>query len=82
MIVAQYFHGLFGLSRRFLTCLQYPNGPLIAQILQTMIHVPVCILFVDTWNCGIQGIGYASSVTFFLKYVFIVIYSNCITDIK
>ena len=55
---------------------------MFAQIFSSAIHIPLCILFVKKWNFGVNGLGIASSITFISMYIFVTIYSHCLTDIK
>ena len=48
-----YFLGLFDLSRRFLTCMQYSQAPMFAQVFSAVIHVVLCIFCVNRWDMGV-----------------------------
>ena len=82
MIPAMYFLGLFDLERRFLTCLQYSQAPMVAQVVSSAIHLILCLFCVTRFNLGVQGLGLATMATYFLMFLFTNIYSHCIPAIK
>lgn len=82
MIPAMYFLGLFDLKRRFLTCLQYSQAPMVAQIISSMVHIVLCIFCVVKWDMGVAGLGLATMVTYFLMFVITTVYAHCIKDIR
>ena len=82
MIPAMFFFGLFDLSRRFLTCLQYSTAPMVAQIISSICHVFLLMLFIWRWEMNVDGLGYATMLTYFSNFLFVTIYSHCITSIK
>ena len=53
MIPAMYFLGLFDLARRFLTCMQYSQAPMIAQIISALLHIVLCFFCVNRWDMGV-----------------------------
>ena len=82
MIPAMYFLGLFDLSRRFLTCLQYSAVPMYAQIISSVLHIVLCIFMVMRLNMGVEGLGIATMITYFLMYLFTILYALCIPQIR
>ena len=82
MIPAMYFLGLFDLARRFLTCLQYSQAPMYAQVFASIIHLLLCLFVVQPYNLGVQGLGIATMITYFLMFFFTTIYGHCIPAIK
>ena len=63
-------------------CLQYSNAPMFAQIFSGILHVPICILFIHKLEYGIEGIAYASLITYSSMFVFVTIFSHCLEDLK
>ena len=78
MIPAMYFLGLFDLSRRFLTCLQYSQAPMVAQVVSSILHLLLCFFYVQPYNAGVRGLGIATMFTYFAMYIFTEIYALCI----
>lgn len=46
MIPSLYMIGLYDLIRRFLTSVQHPSAPMIAQVTSAFIHIFLCIKLV------------------------------------
>ena len=82
MIPAMYFLGLFDLGRRFLTCLQYSQAPMVAQVISSVLHIVLCVFCVTRWDMGVSGLGLATMVTYFFMFLFTTIYSHCIKEIE
>ena len=82
MIPAMYFLGLFDLARRFLTCLQYSQAPMVAQVVSSIIHIVLCIYCVKGRDMGVAGLGIATMITYFIMFVFTTVYGHCIPAIK
>ena len=55
---------------------------MVAQIISSIGHVFLLILFVRIWEMDVDGLGYAYMLTNFSNFLFVTIYSHCITDIK
>ena len=82
MIPAMYFLGLFDLARRFLTCLQYSQAPMVAQVTASGIHIILCVFCVSRWDMGVRGLGLATMVTYFLMFIFTAIYAVSIKTLR
>jgi multidrug resistance protein, MATE family len=82
MIPAMFFLGLFDLSRRFLTCLQYSQAPMVAQVVSAIMHLLICLFYVGPHDAGVQGLGIATLISYFAMYIFTEIYACCIRDIS
>ena len=70
MIPGMIFLGFFDLSRRFLTCLQYSQGPMIAQIFSSILHLVLCIFWVAPGDLDVGGLGMATMITYLVMWVF------------
>ena len=55
---------------------------MIAQIVASLIHIPLCVLFVTKWDMGVKGLGYATMVTYFCMLIFISTYAFSITAVR
>jgi Na+-driven multidrug efflux pump len=82
MIPAMYFLGLFDLARRFLTCLQYSQAPMVAQLSASAIHIILCVFCVSRWEIGVRGLGFITLVTYFLMFIFTAIYALSIKTLR
>ena len=82
MIPAMYFLGLFDLSRRFLTCLQNSQAPMVAQVISAVLHLLLCLFYVGPNDAGVRGLAYATLISYFCMYIFTELYSLCIPDIS
>mgnify|MGYP007118468869 CR=1 FL=1 len=77
-----FFLGHFDLSRRFLTCLQYSQAPMIAQILSSVVHLVLCFFWVRPSNLGVRGLGLATMITYFSMWLLTEVYTLCLRDVR
>jgi len=57
--------------------------PMVMQIIATAIHFGLCLLFVVKLEMGVQGLGIATSITYFTCWLLITVYSHfCIPKIR
>ena len=56
--------------------------PLICQAIGTVIHIGFCLLLVNKFEMGIEGIGYASSISNLSVYVALVMYTSWTPSIQ
>ena len=82
MIPAMYFFGLFDLARRFLTCLQYSQAPMVAQIVAAPIHILLCDLCLNRYELGVQGLGIATMISYFFMFLITAIYMISIKALR
>jgi MATE family multidrug resistance protein len=82
MIPAMYFFGLFDLVRRYLTCLQYPQTPMVAQIIAAPIHILLCNLCLKRYELGLQGLGIATMISYFFMFLVTAIYMLSIKTLR
>lgn len=82
MIPAMYFFGLFDLCRRFLNCINFPTTPMVAQLISSIIHILLCLLFIAHWSMGVRGLGYATLITYFNMFSITVIYAVCTKEVR
>ena len=82
MIPAMYFLGLFDLARRFLTCLQFSQGPMVAQVIASAVHILLCVFWVSRHDKGVYGLGIATLATYFLMFFLTAIYSFYIKTLR
>jgi len=82
MIPAMYFLGLFDLARRFLTCLQFSQAPMVAQVIASAVHILLCVFWVNPYDKGVSGLGIATLATYFLMFFFTLVYSFCIKTLR
>jgi Na+-driven multidrug efflux pump len=73
-----FFNGLIDGQRRFLNCFELTKVALIIQVAMIVIHVLGCWVFLKHYNLGIQGIGYANSVSCFTTYLIYLGYTACL----
>ena len=78
MIPAMYFLGLFDLARRFLTCLQYSQAPMVAQVISSVLHLVLCIFWVAKYDMGVSGLGLVTMVTYFTMFLITIVYAFCV----
>lgn len=77
-----FLNGLFDGQRRFLNSLGRSDDPLLFQVVGIVLHVLWCYLFVTKMELGIEGIGYASTLSNLTVYSSLVIYSSCIPELS
>lgn len=82
MIPAMYFLGLFDLSRRFLTCLQFSQGPMFAQIASSVFHLVLCIFWVRPSGLGVRGLGLATMITYISMWLLSEVYAFSIPTVR
>ena len=56
--------------------------PMVAMIVSTLLHVPLCILFVEVFDMDIRGLAAATSVNKFILVVFLMVYGSCSKNIR
>ena len=69
MIPGMLFLGYFDLSRRFLCCLQYTQGPMYAQILSAALHLILCIFWVRSSGLDVTGLGLATMIAYLVQWM-------------
>ena len=72
-----YCCGLFDLNKRWLNCFKITLVPMIAQVLGTVLHVYWCYLFIEKLDYGVEGLGYATSITYFIQF-FVITVNTCL----
>lgn len=55
---------------------------MVAQVIASVIHLLLCLFVVEPYDMGVQGLGLATMVTYFLMFLFTTIYAHCIPSIK
>ena len=55
---------------------------MVAQVIASVIHLLLCLFCVKPYNLGVQGLGLATMITYFLMFFFTTIYGHCIPAIK
>ena len=53
-----------------------------AQIVSSVLHIVLCIFMVTKYDMGVEGLGIATMITYFLMYFFTIIYALCIPQIR
>lgn len=51
---------------------------LIVQVMMIVIHVAGCYVFLKHFNLGIQGLGYANTVSCGTTYLIYLVYTSCL----
>ena len=67
---------------KFLTFMQSPNSILMAQIITTMVHAPLCYYFVEKCGFDVVGLSYASLVSFSCEFVSLMTFTYCNSSIR
>lgn len=73
--------GLIYLEIMFLNLMEYTKPQLICQLICQIFHLGFCYYLVIVQDQGIQGIGYASTLSNLLIYSGIIIYTRSQNDI-
>jgi len=82
MIPGMLVLGYFDLSRRFLTCLHYSQGPMIAQIIASALHLVLCIFWVLPNELDVPGLGLATMITYLVMWLLTEAYTIYIPDCR
>ena len=82
MIPGMLMLGFFDLSRRFLTCLQYSQGPMIAQIISSVLHLVLCIFWVAPNGLDVSGLGMATMITYLVMWILTDCYAFCVPAVR
>ena len=72
----------YDLYKRWLACMRITLVPMIAMIVATLLHLPLCLLFINVFDMDIRGLGLASSVKDFVLLTTVMLYGNCSKDIR
>lgn len=81
-IPALVLNGLNDSQRRFLNMIELTRIPLICQFIGTVIHIGFCLLLVSKFEMGIEGIGYASSISNLSVYMSLIMYTHSTPSIQ
>lgn len=60
LIPSEFLNGHYDLRKRWLACQRITFVPMVACIIGTLIHVPLCYFFVYTLNFGLSGLPFAN----------------------
>ena len=82
MIPALYFMNLCDQQAKFLTFMRSPNSVLIAQAVTTSLHPLFCFYFVEIQKFDVVGLSYASLLSFFLEFVWLLLFTQCKKSIQ
>ena len=74
--------GLSDAQRKFLNMFEMSSVPLVCFVVGELIHVLLCAHFVWNMELSIIGVGYASSITNFIIYILLLIYTSYIKEIR
>ena len=81
-MLGMYFQGLYDLNKRWLNCLKITWVPMIAQTCGTLIHIGWCHLFTVRLQYGVEGLGYANTITYLTMLVMITVNTLLIRRIR
>ena len=56
--------------------------PMVAMMVASVMHVPLCLIFLNGLDLGILGLAYALSVKDGVLLVSVMIYARCKTEIR
>lgn len=73
--------GLIDGQRRFLNMMNQTKAPMAACYISISFHILLSYIFVWKLDYGIQGTGYASTITNLINYFALLVLSYCIPDI-
>jgi MATE family multidrug resistance protein len=71
-----FFNALADSNRRFLNTLGYQNGPMIIQLIATILHSGWCYILTIKLEMSAQGTGIATSITYFTTAVCLHFYTE------
>ena len=71
-----FFNALADSNRRFLNTLGYQNGPMIIQLIATILHTGWCYYLTIKLEMSAQGTGIATTITYFTIAVGIHFYTE------
>ena len=77
MLPSILFQGLYDLSKRWLACQSLTLVPMVCMIVGTCFHIPLCFLFVDYLDMGVEGLPVASGVKDAILLLAIYFYARC-----
>ena len=75
-------YGLFDLYKRWLSDMLNNKVPMISMIVASVLHVPLCVLFIYRLDMGVVGLAVATSCREFILLSFLIIYCNCSQDLR
>ena len=82
MLPSILFQGLYDLSKRWLACQRLSFVPMVCMIVGTVVHIPLCFLFVNGLDMGIEGLAVASGVKDTILLITIYLYARCSPQIS
>jgi MATE family multidrug resistance protein len=77
-----FFNTQFDLYEKWLSAMQNTFILMVATIFGSVIHVPLCFIFVDHFEMDIRGLPVANAVRDFVILLFVMVYVNCSEKIK
>lgn len=63
-----------------MSCQRVTFYPMVATILATVLHIPLCFLLCKGLDWGIIGLAVATSIKDFFLMAFVVIYGRCSSE--
>ena len=77
MLPSILFQGLYDLSKRWLAAQRLTFVPMICMIVGSIVHIPLCLLFVKGLDLGIAGLAIASGVKDAVLLLTVFLYARC-----
>lgn len=62
LLPASFLNGHYDLRKRWLACQRITFVPMVASIIGTIVHIPVCYIFAYTFDFGLNGLAFANFV--------------------
>lgn len=75
-------YGLIDLQRKFLTSLTLAWAVMLTNVVTLGLQISFNLLFVSYLEWGLDGLGVSYNLTQLVSFVFILVCTGCINDIK
>lgn len=82
LLPTEFVYGQYDLRKRWLACQRITFVPMVASIISTLMHVPLCYLFVHTAGFGLHGLAFANFIKESITLMITMTYCRCRPEIR
>ena len=82
LLPTEFMYGQYDLRKRWLACQRITFVPMVASIISTVMHVPLCYLFVHTAGFGLHGLALANFIKESITLLITMTYCRCRPEIR
>ena len=77
MMPSAFFFGQYDCYKRWLACMRITFMPMVAMCVSASLHIVLCLLFINVFEMGIEGLAIATSIKDCTCLLIVMIYGSC-----